>query len=581
MAAAGGDPYRSRTAPSRRPPPTTPPPPDFAEAERALALISGKDPEIVAKARVLRELDAEEQAARSQRRAFDDAARRRARRLELLRYGAMGGVVVVALAAGAFVFAQRSGQRERDDLAATTLRPAGAPFVSQGFSQVLAAPSSVTGRADGCIVAVAATPAGPAPVSLQLGTNPPVAGVGNVAVCMCEEEAVTATSSAPDAIVGVFQAAGVAIGGARGLGSLDPPPAVVAEGGAACERDHLSRWLEGRAATVAGARAAAAKGPLADGLRAQGLTIAGFARGSGKLVPIVPARATCFVAGSSTPGESLTLAARDGSVIADGPALAWCEADAVPRSISRKGDGDVVVASSESSAVGSLVGIVARARAAGLGAPVTFVDPTMLASASIDALRGSHVIEPKTEPEGVLAADPTLRLVAVSRSHSADPFDPGTLICGDSATAQSLCFLPPQRAYRSQTRLGIAHAAAPFWTPATDDPRALAAMLPVLELVRSLATRGFEPTTLEGVTEVYAAVDVTGRASEDAVVVIALSPSAPWVLPLSDQPTSWKLGEPPRVVPLEPGAKITLRNPMLVTMPPATRRTLVLRRTKR
>jgi hypothetical protein len=83
------------------------------------------------------------------------------------------------------------------------------------------------------------------------------------------------------------------------------------------------------------------------------------------------------------------------------------------------------------------------------------------------------------------------------------------------------------------------------------------------------------------VTETYAAVDVSGRAGEDGVIAIALSPSAPWVLPLSDRPTPWKLGEPPHVIPLKPGAKTTLRSPLLVAMPPTTRRTLVLRRHER
>jgi hypothetical protein len=582
LAAWNGRPYPRRTSSPRRPLPSLPPPPDFEEAERALALISGKDPEIVRKARVLRERDAEAEDVRARALAAERDAATRRRHLGMLRAGAIGVTALAALAAGAWVFVQRGAERERREAALATLAPAAAPFVSQGFSPVLTGAGTVTTHTDGCIVAVAATPKGPAALTLQVGASAPISATGNAAMCVCDEDAVVATSAEPGAIVGVYHAAGTAIGGARGLRALDPPPSTMAEGGAGCQRDHLARWLEGRAPSIARARATTAQGPMVDALRARGLGVVGFARGAVDVVPIATSRATCYVATSSRAGETLTLSGRDGTTLLEGPALAWCDGDAALRMISRgSGGGDVVVASGESSVVGSLAGLAARARAAGVAAPVTFLDPTVLDAASVDALRASRAIEPKAEPEGTLAADPTLQLVAVSRSRDADPFDRGALICPEAPAAQTLCFLPPQRPYRAPTRMGLAHAAAPFWLPAIDDPRALAAVLPVLAVVRELSADGFEPTTLEGVTETYAAVDVSGRAGEDGVIAIALSPSAPWVLPLSDQATSWKLGEPPHVIPLKPGAKTTLRSPLLVAMPPTTRRTLVLRRHER
>ena len=82
---------------------------------------------------------------------------------------------------------------------------------------------------------------------------------------------------------------------------------------------------------------------------------------------------------------------------------------------------------------------------------------------------------------------------------------------------------------------------------------------------------------LEGVTELPTGVRVVGRAGEDAVVAIGLVPRPPWVIPYTDG-DEWELGEPPRVVELQPGSSVTLT----ATTPPSTtvdkRRTVVFRR---
>jgi hypothetical protein len=85
---------------------------------------------------------------------------------------------------------------------------------------------------------------------------------------------------------------------------------------------------------------------------------------------------------------------------------------------------------------------------------------------------------------------------------------------------------------------------------------------------------------LEGVTELDEGVRVVGRAGEDEVVAVGLGPKPPWVFPYTDG-IPWDLGDPPRVVELQPGLAVKLASSPRQSAPIEKRRTVVFRRTAR
>lgn len=560
-----------------------PPPPGFDEAEHALALISGKDPEIVRKARALRELD-EQAAAERALREEELARERRAARLRtasvVLAVSALGlGACWAAYVA--FSRAQReSTERER---AARWLAGTAAPMAKQGLAlrETAIGPAktvTLSTRLGGCLFVHAADERGSVPVRIRRDAAAELTAERGVAFCLCEDEAVTVRVEGGGdlpAAIGIHQAPAAAIGGTEGLSAMDPPPPAIAATGATCAGEQLRAWLPRGGQALAKSRVSGATGALVDGLGSARLALVGRGSARTRLVPVATESASCYLAIATTK-DTLTLTDGDPKPLARGDALAWCDKAAAPRAITHVGDGEVLVGRVASAEIGSLAGTLDVARRLGVSAPATWLDPTALAQATAELLAKSHVILPKPAEGGALAASPSLRLAVISRSAST-PEDTGALVCAAGPPQQLLCLVPPGVAWRTSTLGEVGVAAAPFWVAAAAEPRGLAAMMPVFALVRSLARAGFEPTTLEGITESAASVEVSGRAGDDAVVAVAISPSAPWVLPLSEGP-SWKLGDAaPRVVPLAPGGRLSLRNPMLGAMPPATRRTIVFR----
>ena len=103
-----------------------------------------------------------------------------------------------------------------------------------------------------------------------------------------------------------------------------------------------------------------------------------------------------------------------------------------------------------------------------------------------------------------------------------------------------------------------------------------------ITLARALQREGFEPTTIEAMTELEKGAEVLGRANEDAIVAVTLAPVEPWAIPLAEAPeVSWSLDAsgPPHVVPLRPLDRVTLVPPAKTKLPPKDkRRTVVFRR---
>src|SRR5690606_25106116 len=126
----------------------------------------------------------------------------------------------------------------------------------------------------------------------------------------------------------------------------------------------------------------------------------------------------------------------------------------------------------------------------------------------------------------------------------------------------------------------VARAALPFWLFALEgvsEPAALKLETQLVSLARRLRRDGFEATTIEAVTELDHGAEILGRAGEDAFVAIGLAPHAPWVFPYSDGP-AWTIDGEPRVVPIRPLERVTVRATTRKLPPKATRRTVVFRR---
>lgn len=126
-----------------------------------------------------------------------------------------------------------------------------------------------------------------------------------------------------------------------------------------------------------------------------------------------------------------------------------------------------------------------------------------------------------------------------------------------------------------------------------NEPAALKVATQLVSLARWLRREGFEPTTIAAMTELDQGVEVLGRANEDAMVAVTLAKAPPWIVTYTDGP-EWSLegvrggaggaygpsgsGEP-RIVPIKPLQRVTLRATNPKTLPPKDKRhTVVFRR---
>ncbi|MGH7297360.1 MAG: hypothetical protein ACRELB_20660, partial [Polyangiaceae bacterium] len=186
------------------------------------------------------------------------------------------------------------------------------------------------------------------------------------------------------------------------------------------------------------------------------------------------------------------------------------------------------------------------------------------ATADVIAISRARGASLATAPEGVVVAcDPAL-----------DDAAERSVVCAGTA--------PVSFWRRNDAAAAMARAALPVWLSVFQshhEPDAVARIPELLTLSRRLRREGFEPTSLEGVTELPDGVRVIGRANEDAIVAVGLLSRAPWVVPYSDG-TPWDLGDTPRVVPLQPGLAVKLGVSPPPSTPPDKRRTVVFRHAK-
>jgi hypothetical protein len=594
-----------------RPPPSKPDPPaGLAEVERALSVLKGRHPEH-------ERLQREDEERRKKRREEIEAEASTARRKQLARTSKIGGAagaVLIVVAVIAVVARREMARRARLDEAAD-------PYRGMGFALVDTSSRGEPGKLDasvppGCILAASTAPSAKIKVSYAGGT---MEGPSPVFGCICAGADVNVTSdvSSGEGLV-LLRAEASTFGGSRAFAFLPLQMGTIVKSDAACADASLDAWLETKrwsAAPVAAGASAPRPAPPVDAAtndawfaadpRRSVLTTAGF-----KLATIVKTNAPFAVA--EVPAESCVLLAPSvptaspsirlkGGAIAVGPAagnVGWCTSTEQSVIVQREGEpskdgsaGDITVLIAPAGRVGGIAGESELADRAALPLRAMAVPAAdhgwsakqfLVASSISDAL-----VKLANGPE--LGSDPEARIVALSLDKpnllSSDSPDGVYSYCDPSLDNSnfSLCVFSGTHKWRidgaSDASCGLARTKHPAWMftmQTVSEPAALKVEAQMLKLARTLKREGFEPTTIEAVTELDQGAEVLGRANEDAMVVVALSAVEPWAFPYTDGP-AWTLGEAPRVIPIKPLERVKV-NATSKTLPPkAARRSVVFR----
>jgi len=560
----------------------------LAEVERALSVLDGRHPE----AERLRREEAEAREKRRAEAAATFAAEGRADRRRRALVGVAAGLVVVAGVSIALLARSAFARKGRVDVAVEPLRAAGFEVVATSSR---ASPRALEATlSPGCAVAIATDPSAKIVVTRQGGA---IEGPGPVLFCTCDSETVTVTGAVDDAGgVALARVDAATIGGSRAFAFAPLGPRTTARADDACADASFDAWLEARRAPkpAVDARALDAD-PRRAPLTAAGLSLAA----SGSTEPFVALelpKDSCVVALSSKVDDELSIRAR-GGVPATKPAagvVALCASQASVVTVHHERAGAPFAAFvGPASTVGGLLGLREVVGAAGAPLGAAEVLPADRGWDAMQALLASAVpdVSHATAPDVPKA--PEARVVAVSfASPGALTADAQTDVYSycdpplDPRTRESICvFSGPHQWSLAQAELagGVARAKLPFWLTAfagVSDPVALKAEVALVSLARRLRRGGFEPTILEGVTELPTGATVLGRSNEDAVVVVATQPADPWVVPYTDGP-AWTLADPPRIIPLKPLEKVTVTSAARLPAAPKGRRTVVFRRTAR
>lgn len=467
------------------------------------------------------------------------------------------------------------------------------PFLAQGLKEVasneLSASSHVDadGPATACFVAVAANGG---PVRAVEGATR-VGGSGSVGWCSCAAGKITVEGG--DGGLALLQIDARQVGGPLARPWTGVKPSVWGETPPDCTETLVDAWIadhHGRGAGPDPKWLDAA--PSRAVLKASGFHVASAIDPSKPFAAIDPSAGDC-VAVVSPAQEELSVREAGGTrrIAHARGALAWCTSSAESVSVWREGSSPAVVLSVPSARIGGLLGteetlaladvhvapgatwlrdadlgweatVVLRASAlAGVKTADLPAEPGP-ASIEVTALARSGGTQVATEPAGaVVACDPAL-----------DVTDERSIVCASAA--------PVSWWRRGDAPGATARAPLPFWLSMLEphhEPDAIARVPELLSLARLLVRQGFEPTVLEGVTELPEGVRVVGRAGEDAIVAVGLLPKAPWVVPYSDA-VAWDLGDLPRIVDLQPGVAVKLVATPPPNTPPEKRRTVVFRR---
>jgi hypothetical protein len=567
--------------------------PGLAEVERALSVLEGRHPEHVRVRRETLVAAADRQAALAVARAERARWQRRRGMIVALTVAAFGA----AAAVGWRFFTRAHTLRERLDRAT-------APFAQAGWSEMASNVLTARLRLDvdvpGSSCAVALSTGEEMLVVHQEGRT--FEAPHSVAFCTCESSVATVVeatgSSTADAVgISLMRIDARAIGGPLARSWATPPVDRWGGAGADCAEAPFDAWLADGRAPVS---------PVTDSWLSQEPTRAPLRRAGFQVVATVPTQrafgAVAAPAGScvlavAEAHEPLSLRVTGGSrpISRAQGSLLFCASQASTATVWREGTSPVVMVAAPAEAVGGLLGARECAAAAGLHVPsaATWLSDADLAWDAERVLRASVRAGAATNVAAeAMPAEPGApdgRLVAVALAPAARiAWEPGGAApaCDPAFGAadtlrESVCMPVAAGSWWRQGDglASVARAPLPFWLAPLEpvrDPAAAPLVVKLLGLARQLGTGGFAPTLLEGVTEVADGIRVVGRANEDTVVAVGLSPSAPWVFPFTNE-IPWKLGESPAMVPLGPGENIKLTASPLSSAPVEKRRTVVFR----
>jgi hypothetical protein len=568
--------------------PKPPPPPrksDLDEVERAISVLGGHHPE--------HERSRRETMAAAEKRAaelateLEQSARRRRRRALVI------GANVAALSVAALVtwrlVSRAHGIRE-------ALTQDEAPFLGQGLEEV--ASNQLTGRgvleadAPGSSCFVALTTSGRVRVQLQ-GRS--IEGGRSVGWCGCEPGHVRVDVSGEQGAPGLalLRVDAKTIGGPLARAWVPFHPEVWGDVGGECADATLDAWIGDHKWPKPSLDAKVLDSlPGGDTLRSAGFRLVSMAAPDATFVVVEADADQCLLAIAKQ--GAMSLRATGGARLverADG-AMAWCASQPATTSVwpSAAAGAAVMVLSAPAPRVGGLLGTVDCARDAGYSV-ATSARWLAEADAAWDAaaiLRASALVGVTSGPLPETPGARDTRVAALVVPHGRAAWDPpdATRAClpppGDGTTFdESVCvFASPVALWKRVDSSGAsARAPLPVWLSSLatrDEPDAIARIPELLALARQLSRMGFEPTVLEGVTELKDGVRVVGRAGEDAVVAVGLAPKRPWVFPYTDK-VPWDLGDAARVVPLSPGTTVTLTTSPAPEVPVDRRRTVIFR----
>ncbi len=562
-----------------------PPPPDLDEVERALSVLGGRHPQ---HERIRRETMA---AAEERRAALDKDLAESARRRRLRR-------ILLAVAALALIGAAVGGWRffTRERALRAELDRVEAPFLAHGMKELASnallgrSPLELDAPASSCFVALATA----GTVRARQGATT-VEAPGSVGWCACGDGHVV-LEAADGAGLALLRAEARQLGGPLARPWSEVTPAAWGDGGGECADTVLDGWLADHRWPAPPLETSWLEAPARASLRQSGFRVVSGVQPDRPFGLVEPAAGSCTLAVAGN-DEPLSLRAPGGQrpIAQARGALAWCSSSADAMTVWREGSSGVVVLSAPAASVGGLLGTRECAEAAGarVGARASWLrsddlawDATALLRASALAGVTSALLPPAPGPA-------TTKVTSLDLSEGAEVVsDPASVVVAcdppiDAPAAErtSVCVAtgPVSWWRRTEAPGAFAQAPLPFWLSLFEshhEPDAVARIPELLTLARRLVRAGFVPTVLEGVTELTDGVRVVGRAGEDRVVAVGLGPKAPWVFPYTDA-VAWDLGDPPRVVALEPGLAVKLSSSPPSNAPIEKRRTVVFRHATR
>lgn len=536
----------------------------LAQVEGAIAALEGRDAErglhtaLARRERERVQKELQTVAGAADRHAEASSRRRLAKGVAI----GVGGLLLLAgLGRGGLVLRDRLAAAAALDAAAAR---AAQPFREAGFQRVESrtdAPFVLESERGRCFVAVATSASGPHAVRVERAGVVAESTEG-VAWCSCGPTRTTVTAGGPPgAALTLLEAPAGRFGGADGLARVEPRPgAILAE---TDDRPCVEEAIDALVSDAAAPPAPAAMPEVATRLASFGFTSVAGSDAEDVFVRLPAEASTCFVAVAEREGTPLALRLPGGDRTT-GPSgvVALCQAEPVPTSVWPAAPTGVTVVAAPLAAAGGTVGLrEALARAGHAAAPIVRTADVLAPDADAILFSGgaspAHVGDDASATLLGLNEPPYLFAFSVADAASAPRLGPPAAVA---------CAPPLETSPTSALCLGGAgvfdgaagvRAQRPEWLRIGGDRASLERALALTSLARRLALSEFELTTVGSFTETGRGAEVVGRAGETELVGVVLGGRPATIHTLSDGP-AWTLGGEPRVIALEPGARVAL-----------------------